>query len=133
MLRLTAAEVVGILDLERERRADPFLDNSETLEPNPVAEDDYRGGAFCLLRYDRGHLAALASFRGSRNASEVNFYSNIVPQQEAFNRGPWLRLENAERRIACAGTPVWIMIGTLYESPMTAMPNAEPHTVPSAL
>jgi endonuclease G len=131
--RLTAAEVVGILDLEREWRADPFLDEDETLEPNPDAEDDYRG-AFGDARYDRGHLAALASFRGSRNASEVNFYSNIVPQQEAFNRGPWLRLENAERRIACAGTPVWIMIGTLYESAQTALLNAdETHTVPSGL
>ena len=131
--RLTAAEVVGILDLEREWRADPFLDADETLEPNPDDEDDYRG-AFGHTRYDRGHLAALASFRGSRNASEVNFYSNIVPQQEAFNRGPLLRLENAERRIACAGTPVWIMIGTLYESAQTALLNAdETHTVPSAL
>ena len=38
--RLTAAEVVGILDLEREWRADPFLDEDETLEPNPDAEDE---------------------------------------------------------------------------------------------
>lgn len=127
--RLTAAEVVGTLDLARDFRTDPFLAEDETLEAS--GPDDY-AGAHAANGYDRGHLAALASFKGSRNASEVNFYSNIVPQLEDLNRGPWVRLENAERRIACAGTPVWIMIGTLFESPMPPLLTTEVHTVPSA-
>ena len=72
---LTCHEVDGDLDLERVWRNDPWLDPSETLEAKPTSQDDYRG----QKEYDWGHLAPLASFKGSRFASQVNYYSNIVP------------------------------------------------------
>lgn len=86
---LTWHEVDGDLDLERNWRNDPWLDPSETLEGKPTNQDDYRG----QKEYDRGHLAPLACFKGSRFASQVNYYSNIVPQHPDLNRGPWEELE----------------------------------------
>ncbi len=127
--RLTAAEVIGTLDLQRTWRADPWLAPNETLEPLP---DDYEG-AFHTQQYQRGHLAPLASFKGSADASQVDYYSNIVPQKVDLNEGPWQRLEQAERDIVCAGNVLWVMTGPLYDGPAAApLPDAdEPHVVPT--
>jgi len=124
--------VMGTLDLEREWRADPFLDAAETLEPDPASQDDYRRTDGNPHPYDRGHFAPLASFNGDRDASSVDFYSNIVPQVAALNQGPWQDLEAAVRNIVCTGETVWVMTGPLYENTMAPLPLAdEPHTVPS--
>lgn len=129
--RLTAAEVVGSLDLERDWRSDPWLAEEERLEASG-SSDDYRG-AHAAEDYDRGHLAPLASFKGSAKASQVNYYSNIVPQKGDLNQGPWQRLEQVERDFVCAGNVLWVMTGSLHEGPIPAsLPNAnEPHEVPS--
>jgi endonuclease G len=68
---VTCHEVDGDLDLERKWRNDPWLDSSETLEATPESQDDYEK-AFSQQEYDRGHMAPLASFTGSRYASQVN-------------------------------------------------------------
>ena len=128
--RLTPHEVVGTLDLERDWNADPWLEDDETLEPSPESEDDYNDAS--TLDYDRGHLAPLASFKGSRNASQVNYLSNIAPQKLDLNRGSWLRLEQVERNFVCSGKILWVMTGLLYEQDMEPLPEAnESHTVPS--
>lgn len=131
--RLTPAEVFGTLDLERDFRADPLLADDETLEASPSSQDDYRG-AHGAHDYDRGHLAPLASFKDSRQASQVNYYSNIVPQTASLNRGPWSHLEEAVRDIVCSGTVLWVMTGPLYGGTAApGLPNAdEPHEVPTA-
>ncbi len=66
-------------------------------------------------------------------ASQVNYYSNIVPQVDDLNRGPWQRLEQAERDIVCTGTVLWVMTGPLYDgTPANALLNADDtHTVPT--
>lgn len=115
---------------KRPRRwtADPALAASATLEP-----DDYRG-ANAALGVDRGHLAPLASLGGSDGWEALNYLSNIVPQQSALNRGPWQKLESAERRLVRQGvaTAVYVMTGPLYDHAMPALPGAdEPHRVPS--
>jgi endonuclease G, mitochondrial len=127
--KLTPVEVWGTLDLERKWRADPFLSNSETLEPSP---NDYKNAS--SKDYDRGHQAPLASFKGSLHASDVNYFSNITPQKKNLNQGPWKRLEEEVRGFVKKGNVIWVMTGPLYEtSPaMEKLPNAdEPHTVPS--
>jgi len=128
--RLTPAEVWGDLDLEREWRADPWLDEEERLEPS--GPDDY-GGAYRDYRYDRGHLAPLGSFVGSPAASSVNYYSNIVPQTAQLNRGPWRILEETVRDLVLQYHEVFVLAGTLYDGPaMPALPEAdEAHTVPT--
>jgi endonuclease G len=128
---LTCHEVDGDLDLERQWRNDPWLDAAETLEGSPASQDDYRG-ASSAHQYDRGHMAPLASFKGSRFASQVNYYSNIVPQKADLNQGPWGQLESKVRDLVRKHGAVWVMTGPLYEAPMPALPNCdEPHKVPS--
>lgn len=128
---LTAYEVEGAADPDRLWQNDPWLDADETLEAKPGSRDDYRG-AYAAWQYDRGHLAPLASFRGSRYVSQVNFYSNIVPQKSALNQGPWMRLEASERDLVRTYGAAWVMTGPLYEWAMPPLPNCDEfHSVPS--
>ena len=110
----------------RRFRPDPLIRPVETLEPA-----DYKG-AHALLGTDRGHLAPLASFRGTAFWQETNYLSNIVPQRSTLNRGPWRRLESLVRRAAGEGRTLHVICGTLYEEPTPALPGAdEPHRIPS--
>ncbi len=126
---LTCHEVDGDLDLERNWRTDPWLAPSETLTAKPVDRDAYRN----QKTYDRGHLAPLAAFKGSRFASQVNYYSNIVPQRPDLNRGPWEELESKVRDLVLRHGSAWVMAGPIYEVNMPPLPNCDDsHTVPSA-
>ena len=105
---------------------DPWLDETETLEP-----DDYRG-AYEALQVDRGHQAPLASFSNSPDWPETNYLSNITPQKSALNQGPWKRLEDQERKLLAVPGTVHVMTGPYYEYDEAPLPNAdEPHRVPS--
>jgi len=127
--RLTLHEVDGTLDLDRKWKADPWLDENETLEP--ISPDDYRR-ANDSLGTDRGHQAPLASFKGSRYASQVNFLSNITPQSSDLNQGVWKDLEEQVRDVVRTGRAVFVMTGPLYETQMRELPFAdETHVVPS--
>lgn len=109
-------------------KADPLLDDSETLEP-----DDYQG-AYTTIRVDRGHQVPLASFTGTPYWRDTNYLSNITPQKSDLNQGPWQRLESAVRALAQAVDTegVYVMTGPLYERAMPSLPNAdEAHVVPS--
>jgi len=126
---LTPRETQGDLDLERKWRNEPWVGKGEALEATP--KDDYQGAGD--QDYDRGHMAPLASFRGSPYASQVNFYSNIVPQKAALNEGPWKRLEDKVRDLVDSSGRVWVMSGPLYEREMPALQkSSKPHQVPSA-
>lgn len=128
---LTPHETIGSLDLKRKWHNDPWLDENETLEGTPKSKDDYKG-AFDQHQYERGHLAPLASFKGSRYAWQVNYYSNIVPQKKNLNGGPWKDLEEAVRKLVSRYGHVWVMTGPLYKTEMPPLPNTvESHTVPS--
>ena len=128
--RLTQHEVIGTLDLERKWHSDPWLHPTETLQ-GEKSRDDYGGAS--NLGYDRGHQAPLASFRGSRHASQTNFMSNITPQKSALNQGPWRILEDRIRNLVKGHyNELWVMTGPLYERDMPALPSADqPHKVPS--
>ncbi len=90
--RLTPEETFGTISGERNFRADPFLDEDETLE-----RDDYVGAFDLPLRYHKGHQAPLAHYKGSVNISDTNFLSNITPQKGSLNSGRWLQLESRVR------------------------------------
>lgn len=125
---LTMHEVDGELAVERNWKADPWLDADETLETSP---DDYKR-ANSIIKTDRGHQAPLASYKGSRFAAQTNYLSNITPQKSALNQGPWSRLEEGTRDIVREGKTVFVMTGPLYESVMPPLPECdEPHVVPS--
>lgn len=74
--RLTMREVDGDLTIEHIWKADPWLEDRETLEPS--LPDDYEK-ANRRIKTDRGHLAPLASFKGTIYAAHTNYLSNITP------------------------------------------------------
>ena len=126
--RLTMHEVDGDLTIERKWKADLWLDENETLEPNP---DDYNKSN-TVLKTDRGHQAPLASFKGSIYASHTNYLSNITPQKAALNQGAWVALESKIREVVKKGNTVYVITGPLYERDMPPLPECdEPHKVPS--
>lgn len=128
---LTPHETQGTLDLKREWHNDPWLHNDENLIAEPKKKDEYID-AKELLQYDRGHMAPLASFKGSRYACQVNFYSNIMPQKADLNEGPWVKLEDKVRGLVSKYGYVWGMSGPLYEKDMPPLPKtAKAHKVPS--
>ncbi|MAT16790.1 MAG: endonuclease [Planctomyces sp.] len=125
--RLTLTEVGGEVALDRNFRADELLKPEETLEP-----EDY-DGAFAAHTYHKGHLAPLASFKGTPYASEVNYLSNIVPQRATLNGGPWRVLEDAVRELVRVHRTVWVITGPIYDDGESALPESdEMHLVPDA-
>ena len=124
--RLDRETVEGEANTKRKWKADPWLEDEETLEP-----PDYKG-ANAALKTDRGHQAPLASFKGTKNWHETNYLSNITPQKANLNQGAWKNLEDSVRDLVKKGREVWVMTGPLYEENETSMPKAdEPHKVPS--
>ena len=122
--RLDASMVDGPT-VSRNWKADPLIASAETLEPA-----DYTG-ARAALDTDRGHQAPLASFRGTPHAKDTNFLSNITPQDQDLNQGPWRILEEAVRDLARTQT-CYVVTGPLYERDMPPLPEAdETHKVPS--
>ena len=114
---------------ERNWKPDPLLAENETLEPK-----DYKG-AYTTLSTDRGHQVPLASFTSTPNWELTNYLSNITPQKSALNRGVWLKLESAVRKLAEKPTTdvVYVLTGPLYQQGMPVLPNAdESHLIPSS-
>lgn len=124
--RLDKSEIVGKSVSERNWKADPLLESVETLEP-PDYKDAYK-----FYKYDRGHQAPLANFKGTIYAEETNYLSNITPQKAILNRGLWKKLEDKERDLVSRFDTIWVITGPLYESAMNELPSAdEKHIVPS--
>ncbi|KAM3112793.1 DNA/RNA non-specific endonuclease [Phormidesmis sp. 146-33] len=78
---------------------------------NVVRPNDYTGSGF-----SRGHL----SRSGDRSANTTDncatfFMTNIVPQTQDQNGGPWLQLENLSRELAEQGKELYIISGPLGE------------------
>ncbi len=110
----------------RKWKADTWLDDNETLEPNDYKEAPEK------LNIDRGHQAPLASFKGWGTCYETNYLSNITPQDAELNRGLWKQLEEKERKLTDTFDVIYVMTGPLYEKNMEKLPKAdEPHKVPS--
>lgn len=108
-------------------KADPLLNDNETLEAK-----DYKGANSSILEADRGHQAPLASFTGSQYWYEVNYLSNITPQDKDLNQGPWKILEDAVRDATSYNNPLFVITGPLFNIEMADLPKAdEPHVIPS--
>jgi len=124
--RLDVETVVGEVKTKRVWKADPWLADEETLEP-----EDYKG-AYKALNTDRGHQAPLASFKGTKCWDQTNYLSNITPQKSELNRGPWRVLEGKVRAFVKANRVGYVLTGPLYEKNMPMLPGAdEEHRIPS--
>ncbi|MGF1708905.1 DNA/RNA non-specific endonuclease [Enterovibrio baiacu] len=107
--------------------------NNPVLPEEDVLEKGDYSGAFKAIGADRGHMAPLAAFAGSKYWYETNYISNIVPQSSALNQGAWEELEQAIRDGVSYGESLFVINGSLYEKPMEDMPKAnEEHEIPSA-
>lgn len=124
--RLDKASITSNVKTSRKWKADPWLDEDETLEP-----DDYKG-AHAQLKVDRGHFAPLADFKGTLYWQDTNYLSNISPQKSALNQGPWMILENRIRQyIAEHHAVLFVMTGPVYGDSDEWLPQAdEPHRIP---
>jgi endonuclease G len=82
------------------------------------AETDYQ---YSTSHMDRGHLARHRDNAawGEDNSDAGCLMSNICPQQDSLNRGPWLALEDMHRSIVgdvSAGIErLWVISGTIYD------------------
>lgn len=126
--RLDKSTVEGESNSRRNWKADPWLDDDETLEPK-----DYHD-ASAALGIDRGHQAPLASFKGTDSAAETNYLSNITPQKKNLNQGVWVKLEGKIRNLVSnSEQPVYVMTGVINGNNTMRLPDAdEPHIIPSA-
>ena len=62
--------------------------------------------------YDRGHMCPSADRTDTQSDNDLVFYmSNIVPQQDDLNTGPWEALETYSRTLAAAGNELLITCG----------------------
>jgi len=111
----------------RNWKSDPLIDFDETLEPK-----DYTG-ANAELGTDRGHQVPLASFSNTSTWVELNYLSNITPQNSDLNQGPWVGLESAIRDyVRSSKQDVYVTTGPLYEYYFGMLPGAnESHDIPS--
>ncbi|MCY7285306.1 MAG: DNA/RNA non-specific endonuclease, partial [Cyanobacteria bacterium CAN_BIN43] len=78
---------------------------------NIVRPNDYTGSGF-----SRGHMTR----SGDRTANVTDncatfFMTNIVPQTQEQNEGPWLQLENLSKELAQQGKELYIVSGPLGE------------------
>lgn len=112
----------------RNWKKDPSIADEYTMRPM-----DYK--YVSIHNYDRGHLAPLADFSNSSEWKKSNYLSNVAPQQATLNRGLWLGLEKAERKLVKKQgyKLVHIITGTWYdESRMPALPHSTlDHKVPN--
>lgn len=90
----------------RHDRYDRFMAD-EKVSTGSASPSDYTNSG-----YDRGHLAPAADFSYDKRAMQETFYmSNMSPQEPAFNRGVWSRLENQIRDWSEAEQMIWVVTG----------------------
>lgn len=101
--RLTEKRVKGGYERTDNYRPDGRIkSNSATLS-------DFKGSG-----YDRGHLAPARAMAFSSKAMSQSFYlSNMSPQEAAFNRGIWAKLEKQVRQWANKNGEIYVITGPL--------------------
>lgn len=111
----------------RNWKTDPLLEEDETLEIGDYKE------AHKELEMNKGHQAPLATFAGSQYWYELNYLSNITPQHEDLNQGPWKDLEDAVRRAVSYRKPLYVFTGPIFGETDRVLPKAdEEHQFPTA-
>jgi len=93
-------------------------------------DSDYRDNP-----YDRGHLVSPADARaaGADAEREVYYYTAVVPQAEATNRGIWSGLEQYTRELAARVGPIHVQSGPIYTANRALVIGPGETPVPVAL
>jgi len=91
---------------KRYNRSDKFIVDP-LVTTGSANNADYSGSG-----YDRGHLAPAADMGWSSTTMKESFYySNMSPQDPAFNRGIWKSLEELVRSWAIENEAVYVVTG----------------------
>lgn len=70
--------------------------------------------------YSRGHLVPARDLAFSSVSLRATFLlSNAAPQTQSLNCGRWQQLEHAVRQLASNADAIYVITGTLFESPQT--------------
>jgi len=92
----------------RVKRGRNFTSDPE--EALTATNDDYKNSG-----YDRGHLAPAADMSWDAQAMRESFYfTNISPQEPAFNRGIWKELEEQVRTWTRRYDTLYVVTGPLF-------------------
>jgi endonuclease G len=121
--KLTAGDL-GSGKRQKNFRADPTIPKHW----GRATDADYKRSG-----YTRGHIVASGERQASTRANSKTFvFTNILPQIEANNGGPWLHLETHYREQAeLHNQDVFVMAGGIFEGPARTI--GENHVaVPSA-
>ncbi len=104
-------------------RQDPSLPSST----RQATSSDYTGSG-----YSRGHLCPSADRNRTTTDNRATFFlTNVVPQTEENNVGPWNDLERDARALARTGKQLFVVAGPLFEGPRRTIGNGV--EVPSAV
>ena len=88
---------------------------------------DYAGSG-----WDRGHVCPSEDRTATVSDNRSTFYlTNVVPQADAANGGPWARLEAYLRQLAESGKEIAVVAGGLFGQPQRTI-GAGAVAVPSA-
>jgi endonuclease G len=73
-------------------------------------------GDYSSTGFSRGHMCPSADRTRSEADNDTVFYmTNIIPQTQAQNGGPWEQLETYERTLATQGNKLYIICGVYGE------------------
>ncbi|MBC7861887.1 MAG: DNA/RNA non-specific endonuclease [Bacteroidia bacterium] len=105
-------------------RSNKFLPDP-AVETNTASNSDYLKSG-----YDKGHLAPAADMASSEITMTESFYfSNMSPQDPAFNRAIWKKLEELVRKWAVENNSVYIVTGPVLSNDLKTI-GAEKISVP---
>lgn len=88
------------------------LKRSNNFAPDPDAPASSQPTDYKNSGYDRGHMAPSGDMKWNPEAMTQCFYmTNIAPQKQVLNGGPWNKLEERCRTWACRYKTIYIICG----------------------
>ena len=104
--------------------ADPLLPGGVT----PIVTSDYTGSG-----YSRGHMVMSEQRTATDADNQATFYmTNVLPQYQDMNGGPWLRFENQNNDLArLSNKELYVISGGTYTASPATLNNAGKVQIPS--
>jgi endonuclease G len=106
-------------DVKKLTRRDAFRSDPRLTADENAHCADYKGTG-----YARGHTVPDADMgRSKRAPANTYFLSNMSPQTNNLNSGPWLWLERAVRDYATTYGKVAVITGSIFSEPVPTVPS----------
>ena len=106
-------------DVKPRARRDAFRSDPRLTSDQNAHCADYKGTG-----YARGHTVPDADMgRSAMAQANTYFLSNMSPQTNNLNSGPWLWLERAVRDYAKQYGQIYVMSGSIFSEPVPSVPS----------